>query len=146
MEEDEKALESAFQYAWNWFDLHAKQRMQSMQFFLVISGALAAATGASIEGKAYVVALILSVLITILSILFYLVEKRVKNLVKLSESALLKLEEHISRKTQLSDIRLAHRSDASGETMVTYGKAFGAVFYFFGVAGLAISIFSLIML
>lgn len=30
----------AYKYAWNWFDFHAKQRMTTFYFFLVILGAL----------------------------------------------------------------------------------------------------------
>lgn len=37
----EKDKSLAFQYAWNWFDYHARQRLTTFNFFLIIIGALA---------------------------------------------------------------------------------------------------------
>ncbi len=48
----------AFDHAWNWFSLHAGQRMQSFNFFLIATAFLFAAYGSTLDKDPRVAAMI----------------------------------------------------------------------------------------
>ena len=81
---------ASLEYAFNYFDLHAKQRMTVFNFYLVLSGALSGGIGASLQGeKIYPLSgLLLSLLLMLLSLVFYKLDLRTSFLIKHAERAL----------------------------------------------------------
>ena len=77
----------ALEHAWNWFALHAGQRMQSFNFFLVATAFLFAAYGAVLEKHSGVAGAI-GLLGAWLAFWFNRLERRTKQLVKAGEAAL----------------------------------------------------------
>ena len=83
--------DKALDHAWRYFALHAQQRISVFNFFIVLSGIVATGIGAGFQaGKpmAPVVA-ILGALLTLFSFVFYRLDRRGSELVKLAEAALI---------------------------------------------------------
>jgi hypothetical protein len=77
----------ALDHAWNWFALHAGQRMQSFNFFLVATAFLIAAY-ATVLKEHREVAVAIGILGAWISLWFNRLEHRTKQLVKAGETAL----------------------------------------------------------
>ncbi len=77
-------------YAWGYFALHADQRMKLFNFFLILSGLIAAVRGMAAGAK--VVAL-LPLLLVLTAFIFWRLEERTRRLVKNGEDALRFLDE-----------------------------------------------------
>lgn len=80
------------QYAWNWFDFHAKQRMQLFNFFLLITGILVNAFVASYEKNMFSVSIAICLLGVLQSISFFIFDVRSREMTSFSEDVLEKLE------------------------------------------------------
>ncbi len=80
-------------YAWDYFALHAEQRMRLFNFFLILSGLILGAFPAvrGMAGGAKIVAL-LPLLLVLTSFIFWRLEERTRRLVKNGEDALRFLE------------------------------------------------------
>jgi hypothetical protein len=72
-------------HSWKWFEMHASQRMQLINYFLVAVAFLSAAYVAGLRDDAPEVSTVVAVLGVILSICFQRIEERTKNLIKLGE-------------------------------------------------------------
>lgn len=81
---------ASLDYAFKYFDLHAKQRMTVFNFFLAISGALIGLIAASLGGdsKYPLAALSLSTFLLALSYLFWQLDIRTSFLIKHAETSL----------------------------------------------------------
>jgi parvulin-like peptidyl-prolyl isomerase len=79
-------------YAWNWFALHAGQRLQLVNFWLVAVAFFATAFVQAISSHRVAVAVGVSLTGTIASIAFMRLDRRTRQLVQAAESALRHLE------------------------------------------------------
>jgi hypothetical protein len=81
-------------YAWNYFALHAEQRMKLFNFFLILSGLILGAFPAvrSMAPAAKLTAL-LPLLLVLTAFIFWRLEERTRRLVKNGEEALRFLDE-----------------------------------------------------
>lgn len=87
---DEKTRSELRVYAWNYFSLHATQRLTTFNFYLVISTLLLAGLGAAFK-KDYGnhgMAIPIGVVISIISIVFHKLDERNRMLVDNAERAL----------------------------------------------------------
>lgn len=82
----------AQQYAWNWFALHAGQRLQLVNFWLVAVAFLAAAYVQARSSHLFVIALGVSITGAIASIAFARLDVRTRQLVRVAENALERIE------------------------------------------------------
>ena len=89
---DDDLLKLRFDYAWKWFDYHAKQRITMFYYFLIIIGILASAYVQLLDKKLYALATGLSIIGFFLSIGFYCLDLRNRQLVRWGEDVLKKLE------------------------------------------------------
>ena len=93
-----------FEYAWRWFDLHAKQRVSMFNFFLLSVGALATAYGLLFREQLYVVAAVAAFMGVFVSLVSCLLDVRNHELVKMGEKALKGVERaHLTGCTILTD-------------------------------------------
>jgi len=94
MNNDQNNFKDQFDYAWNWFEYHAKQRISMFNFFLITNGfVLSALAGLYKEDKPkYSLTLVVSILGILLSICFFLLDLRNKCLVNFGEDILLHIE------------------------------------------------------
>jgi len=79
-------------YAWKWFEYHAKQRVSMFNFFLIASGVLAHASVNLICGEYFVPAMGLAIIGIIISVSFLLLDCRNADLVYMGEDVLRRLE------------------------------------------------------
>ncbi|OHB77268.1 MAG: hypothetical protein A2Z25_14320 [Planctomycetes bacterium RBG_16_55_9] len=84
------------EYAWNYFQLHAGQRMSLFNFFVVISALLTGGLATSIrndnEFEHAIIRILLGVGLMITSFVFWKLDQRVRYLIKHAENALKKME------------------------------------------------------
>ena len=93
-----------FEYAWRWFDLHAKQRVSMFNFFLLSVGALATAYGLLLREQLHVVAAVAAGMGVFVSLVSCLLDVRNRQLVKMGEEALKEVERsHLNGFTILID-------------------------------------------
>jgi hypothetical protein len=79
-------------YAWNWFALHAGQRMQMVNFWLVSIAFLAAAFVQAYLNKLFIVATGIAIVGFVCSVAFMRLDVRTRQLVLVGEMALRHLE------------------------------------------------------
>jgi hypothetical protein len=81
------------QYAWDYFQLHATQRLKTFEFYVVIATVLLSGYGVSLkENDLRPISVVLGILLTILSFVFWKLDVRNKQLIKNAEQALKTIE------------------------------------------------------
>lgn len=132
----------AFEHLWKYFSLHADQRMKTVNFFIVISGVLIAAivrAYTSDNMNWYVSGC--SLLVTLLSYIFYRIDCRNKDLIKLSEQALIEWEKQYlsSEKAEccklFSNEKIKTEQSRTNDLYLTYSNALNILFSLVGIAG-----------
>jgi hypothetical protein len=89
---DESTRSRMREYAWNYFQFHAEQRMKTFDFFLIIAGAIIAGFLTTVHDERLVAAA-LGFLLGFMSLVFGKLEKRNRELVRNGEAALKYLDE-----------------------------------------------------
>lgn len=85
------SMEHLRKYIWDYFELHAKQRLTTFNYYIVISTLIA--TGYLIVIKDIpILSLILSIILILLSLIFWKLDIRNKQLINNSENALKYIE------------------------------------------------------
>jgi hypothetical protein len=90
-----KNLEAAFRdYAWNYFEVHAQQRLQLFEFYITISTATLAGFFALLQvASARPLVCLVAFALSFFSFIFWKLESRTRALVKNGEDALKHLDE-----------------------------------------------------
>jgi hypothetical protein len=93
MDADE-ILKEQREYAWNYFSLHASQRISLFNFFVVFSSLATTALVATFEKdiQAHWLGIILGLLLICVSSIFYVLDRRVSSLIHHSENVLKHIE------------------------------------------------------
>lgn len=120
--EDDELNKQAREHAWNWFSLHASQRMQCVNYFLVAAAFSAAAYASLLEkhpGPGAFVALAGAWV----GFWFHRLDLRTRQLVRAGESVLKVVQERLARRTDIESIRIIERVEdptcgASSYTLV----------------------------
>ena len=81
-----------FEYAWRWFDMHARQRVLMFNFFLLAAGAIANAYGLLFREQLYGPAAAVALIGLIVSLVAYVLDVRNHQLVDMGEEALKQVE------------------------------------------------------
>ena len=136
-------------YALKVFEIHAAQRMQSFRFYLI----LAVAIGGGLtqvdlekEGGAWVA---LGVLLTVFSVVFRILEWRTRDLVKISEKALILLDRQEFGSTGTpSPLAIFSRTDYLSKRKrrkwVSYRYMLCVMFWLGGVVGIGVALIGLL--
>ena len=137
--------DTALIHATKHFEIHAAQRLTAFNFFIVISGAILAAIAASFQkpNEFALVGAALGILLVLLSIIFWKLDRRTKFLIKHSESAI----KHYEMINLAQEFRVFSNEDAATTAhrekhrylhrMFSYSEAFGMLFVGSGILGLA---------
>jgi hypothetical protein len=144
--------EVLLEHAWRYFQLHANQRMSVFNFFLVLSGAVAAGLAATVQGSQRFSSLgvALGLLLALVSFVFWKLDQRVSFLIKHAECALSELEKTLPAESARLFILEPSRAKTAAEAASwwsrqwTYGKAFRLVFLVMGLLGIAGAVLSLL--
>jgi hypothetical protein len=79
-------------YAWNWFEYHAGQRLVAFRFFLIVLGALVLGISTGLKDENIVLASAIAELGVLISFAFLMLEVRNNRLVDVGREALKHLE------------------------------------------------------
>lgn len=139
-------------YAWEYFKVHAQQRMALFNFFVVFSSLAATGLVTTLQDKtqARVVGITLGVLLILISYVFSKLDQRVAFLVKHAESALKLIEGKFSSEDSGGESRFELFTAEETHTQkkrngarhwpwqrhMTYSDCFRLTFLAFGIIGL----------
>ena len=145
--EEGKCYEEARRFAWDYFDLHSKHRLEMFKSYVTFVGLIYAGFGAALQTKLYAICFVLSFLAVALSAIFYLFDVRIRQLIKISENYLLDSEKQLSKIVYNPKIRLFRKSDLITHInrhylRVTYSNLIGGVY----LASVVVAMLSLIVL
>jgi hypothetical protein len=130
----------AFDYAWGWFSLHAGQRMQAVNFFLIAIAFLAASYVSAIVGKYSTLAAGIAALGAFSSFIFYRIERRVRGLIKAAEAALRPIERELAASSGIEQLKIVEQVEATPKGAWSYHRVFRALYGAVG-SGFAMGIF-----
>lgn len=120
-------LTSCLDHAWNWFALHAGQRMQMFNYWLLamafITTAYVTALGDGAEGLGVFVALAGA----FVSVTFQRLERRTRQLVRIAEAALGELQSELAGRTGFSSLGLVREAQLRRGRFASYGLMISVV-------------------
>ena len=152
------------EYAWNYFELHARQRMSVFNYFVIIAALLTAGLAGSLskDDGYHLISFVLSLSLIVISFVFWKLDQRVRYFIKHAEKALKILEKHWTDEDTNIDGNLALFSaeeESTGELRkqlrnkyrfqpwrwhMSYYKCFCFVYFVFGVIGVLGMIMSIV--
>lgn len=120
---------AAMDHAWNWFTLHADQRIRTMNMYFVIFALLTAGYGTFLGLKSHWIAAVLAGIGAIASLAFFLLEERNRTLVKLAEHPLRKLQSTLAETASLPSLLMLDAADTAHgwKRMAKYSWVFRAI-------------------
>lgn len=132
------------EHAWRYFELHAKQRTDVFNYFLVLSGAVAAGLATTLQGTPRFASLgiALGILLALVSFVFWKLDQRVSFLIKRAESALADVEQSLPARcahlflSEPNATKVAASAASYWTRHWTYGASFRIVFWVMGLFGI----------
>jgi hypothetical protein len=118
------ADETALAHAWNWFSLHAGQRLQMFNFFSLTTAFLVAAFVNAHGDGAHRIAAGVAIAGALASTAFNLVEQRTRSLMKASEEPLSVLEARLAIATSVDSIRIVAGVERPEHRLTKYSFVF----------------------
>ncbi|EFC1525721.1 hypothetical protein O4O19_004863 [Escherichia coli] len=139
----------ASEHIWKYFELHAQQRMTVFNFYIAITGLLAAGIGVTLQqgGKYVLFTSLMGVFVAFISFIFWKLDQRVSILIKNAEIALQDLECQFSNEK----LRIITKDNSSNllnlgiSSSWTYGKCFRISFVIVGLTGVLLAITPFLM-
>lgn len=128
MTEENATEKIAFDYAWGWFSLHAGQRMQGVNFFLIAIAFLAASYVSAVVGDRPGLAVGISALGAFSSFIFYRIERRVRGLIHAAEKALRPLEKNMAICTGIPEMQIVESVEIAPKGSWPYSRVFRALY------------------
>jgi len=116
----EETKKIALDHAWNWFSLHAAQRMQTFNFFLIATAFLIAAYASLVE-KLPLPALVLALVGAWISFWFTRLDNRTRQLIKTGEKALAICQSSIAKKAGISELEILPAVEKPTADAYSYG-------------------------
>lgn len=155
-------LKDQREYAWNYFKVHAQQRMSLFNFFVVFSSIVTTCLIGTFQERiqAHLVGAGLGVLVVFVSFVFWKLDKRVGFLIKHAEIALKWIEEkfppeNCDSKTHIMQLFMLEETRTESERSapwyapwrrhLTYSSCFGLAFLAFGLIGLVGTVISFVL-
>jgi len=109
----------ALDHAWNWFNLHAAQRMQTFNFFLVATAFLIAAYAALLE-KLPLAALAVALIGSWISFWFTRLDNRTRQLIKAGEDVLKICQAGIAKDAQIASLEILKSVESPAADAASY--------------------------
>ena len=106
------------EYAWNWFEYHAGQRLTAFRYYLVFLGIFAVALNNGLESDNYSFVSAVAALGAFVSVAFLVLEFRNEKLVDVGREALRTIEES-QEYPRDSSLKLVH-VDRSGNPLISH--------------------------
>jgi len=103
---EDARLKAALEHAWNWFSLHARQRMDGVNFFIIASALLVSAFGTAVTSRMDVVAMGIGLLGSWVSLWFNRLDRRSSELVKAGEASMRVLQRRLAEATGVAELAM----------------------------------------
>lgn len=143
-------------YAWGYFHFHASQRLTTFNFYLVVCGLIIAAYATALkESYDTPVALLLGFVLTLMSFVFWKLDRRNRQMIWNAEEALKELEDKFDLVDRRSPIRIfRYEEDQSASIkrgarllrfwprLFTFSVSFGIVFATFAALGIGAVVYA----
>lgn len=127
-EASETLISAGLDHAWDWFSLHATQRLQGMYFFLLASAFLSGAYVSALHFELWSVAAGLGVLGLVFSVGFHMLESRVRELLKAGEQALKPAQRKLAELTGVASFTISDNVETPKYWITSYSKIFRMLF------------------
>ena len=108
-------------HAWSWFSLHAAQRMQLVNFWLIATAFLTAGYVSAIDSKRPGVALGVAVVGATTTVGFHALERRTRHLTQMGETALKALQTQLAEASGLPSLKIIEIANAHHSSRFGYG-------------------------
>jgi hypothetical protein len=146
---EERLLDELRDHAWDYFELHAEQRLKTFHFYILLETGLVGAllVAARLGSPEPRFLLMVGIAMVFFSFVFWKLDFRTKAMIKMSEEAL-KLYERRKFGTDQEMVKSTpFTNDPQAQGLVgisplgtlSYSKCFGAVFIAFAVLGVIVS-------
>ena len=122
-----EAEQRALEHCWNWFTLHANQRLQCVYYFLVAMSLLSAAYASALASSHTGIATAIAVLGFMFTFGFSMLEQRTKELVKAAENPLGLLQARLVEATGIEQLKLVERVEFPSSAALSYSKTINAL-------------------
>lgn len=124
---DQVEFSTALDHAWNWFALHSDHRMRAVNFYILSVSFLTAAYVTALRYGYAGTAIFVAVAGFALSILFFGLELRIKELIKAGEAALRPLQDRIASAFDIQDCKLVEHVEDSDHVLTKYSTVISAL-------------------
>lgn len=143
----EESRRNALYYGWEYFKYHAQQRQAVFRFYLVLVGVALAGLISSYSNQYAELATdrwVVGISLIVLSLLFWRLDVRSYQLVKVAESFLFDEEQRLAAELSTQTIRLTANADQKRNAhwgrirLATFRQIYGWMFFIVGLGGFAI--------
>lgn len=100
---------AALEHTWQWFALHAGQRMQGINFFLVAVAFLIAAFVTAVHNHDRSITIVIGIFGAFMAGCFSLLELRIRELIKAGEAAMKPLQARLAGTCAISELEILQR-------------------------------------
>jgi divalent metal cation (Fe/Co/Zn/Cd) transporter len=122
-------LKDVLDHAWGYFQVHASQRMQLVNYFFLAVAFLSTAYATGLNGNRPEVSAAVALTGAILSIGFHRIDVRTRELVDIAEDALLEVEQIMQRQTGVESIALIEQAKKTPERFKSYSSIIEVLHY-----------------
>ncbi|GJL66405.1 MAG: hypothetical protein NPIRA05_13760 [Nitrospirales bacterium] len=123
-EYDSGKAKVALDHAWAYFSLHATQRLQTVNFFLIATAFLLAAFVTAIKEELHLLAACVALLSVLISYFFLQLEHRIRSLIKAAEDAMKPLQDELAESLEIDTLRIVSHVEESKNGEWKYSKVF----------------------
>ena len=122
-----KPRKDAADQLWKFFEVHASQRMSHFRFFIIMISIFFAGIGVlSKEDGNHLLLILLSTFFLITTFVFQSLDKRTRELLKLSENYLIEYQAYLSGVLNTPNVKMIELSNKS--TTLSYTKSFRVMY------------------
>lgn len=137
--------DGGWDHAWNYFNIHAGQRMSVVNFYLLLIGLLTTGFVTTLERNfpGHWLGSILGLVMVVISYVFWKLDARTSFFVKKAEEGLKELEKELPAGLRIFTIEEAETAASRRRyRLTTYSDCFRAIFWTFGLLGCLAIVFS----
>lgn len=135
-------LDKGLEHSWNWFSLHANQRLQGVYFFLLAAAFLTAAYVNALNFNLPGVAAGIGALGSAFSICFYMLEARIRELIKKGETSLKITQAALAEATGVPSFKISDSVEKPRHSWTSYSKVFRGLYLCTIIAALTGTIYA----
>ena len=135
----ESAQEAAREMAWKWFEYHAGQRLSVFRFYLIIVAFISAGYVSAALKVEFTISCALAFILLVFSFLFYRLDCRTKNLVKVGEKYLKEEQERLFELIGSKEIELVKMADEAKDSkyLCSFRQVNNFIFSFISIIAVA---------